>query len=190
MGALVQQHAAAFAFPGGAPVAGIVVNLRAVPVGDDPVDPLQLTQLAAVDHLVHLAVDAVGALVEHHGKDLAALFGGLVHLPHGLGVDARGLLAHDVQTGRESLHGQRGMLVVGSADVHGVAQAGLDKVAALLENGGAFGQGVLGPLAAGLPAVGHGSEFNLGALARQDIGSVAGTHIAHADDAKTYFCHK
>ena len=82
------------------------------------------------------------------------------------------------------------MLVVRGADVHGVAQAGLDKVAALLENGGAFGQGVLGPLAAGLPAVGHGGELNLGALARQDIGSVAGTHIAHADDAKTYFCHK
>ena len=40
MRALVQQHTAAFARPRCAPCAGIVIELRAVPVGDNPIDTL------------------------------------------------------------------------------------------------------------------------------------------------------
>ena len=49
--ALVEQHAAALALPGGAPAAGGVVGLGAEPVGDDPVDAADLAQLAVVDQL-------------------------------------------------------------------------------------------------------------------------------------------
>ena len=41
---LVQKDAAAFALPGGAPAAGIVIGLRAVPVRHDPVHTLELAQ--------------------------------------------------------------------------------------------------------------------------------------------------
>ena len=36
MGTLVQEHPAAFTFPGGAPAAVVVVTLGAEPVGDNP----------------------------------------------------------------------------------------------------------------------------------------------------------
>ena len=42
--------------------------MRTVPRCDNPVDPLDLAQLPVPDHLAHFAVNTVGALIEHHGK--------------------------------------------------------------------------------------------------------------------------
>lgn len=62
-------------------------------------------QLPAVHQLFHFPVYMVGTLVEHHTEHHARPLGGLVHLPHLLGVHARRLLHHDVQPALEGLHG-------------------------------------------------------------------------------------
>ena len=49
--------------------------------------------------------------------------------------------------------------------------------------------GLFGPGAAGLLAVRHGGEGDLGAFARQDILHMGGAHVAHADDAEFYLFH-
>ena len=71
VGTLVQQYAAPFSVPGGAPSAGIVVSLAAIPVCNQPAHALQCAVLSALDDFMHLAVDAVGALIEHHAEDTA-----------------------------------------------------------------------------------------------------------------------
>ena len=188
--ALVEQHAAALAVPGGAPGAGVIVVLRAVPIGDDPVDALELAQLPAVDHLLDLAVDAVCALVEHHAKDQIRVLVGLgVHLAHLLGVDACGLFAEHVQVVLEALDGERRVLVVRHRDEDGVHKAAGDQVAALREDGDRIAQLGLGPVAPLLTAVSHGRDLDLGQEPLLVVADVARAHVARADDAQTNFFH-
>ena len=48
MRTLVEQHPPTFAFPCCAPSAGIIITLRAIPAGDDPVDSLEFAVFAAI----------------------------------------------------------------------------------------------------------------------------------------------
>ena len=70
-----------------------------------------------------------------------------------------------------------------------VTQAAFDQVAALLKDSHIRREVFLRPLTASFPAVSHSSDNDLRALALQNIFRVAGTHVSHADDAKTYFFH-
>ena len=189
MGALVQQHAAAFPRPGGPPGTGVIVFLGAIPVGNQPGNPLHFAQLAVDQHFLHLAVHAVGALVKHHGKrELGMRVRGGDHIPHLQGVNAGRLFAHYVQPVIESADGQRRMLIMGGADMHGVHQAGSNQLFALGENRGG-GHGSLGGFpAVGLP-IGNGGDFNFGALAFQNVAGMAGTHVAITDNAQTNLFH-
>ena len=184
VGALVEQHAATLALPGGTPCTGVIVVLGAVPVGDDPVHALDLADLAAVDHFLHLAVDAVGALIEHHRKHAVRM---LVrsghHVAHLQGVHAGRLLAQHVQTSLEGLRRQGRMLIMGRCDQHRVTRAGLNQLAALGKDLRA-GHVLLGPGTAGGAAIRHGSHNDIGASALLDAGGMAGAHVAHADDTK------
>ena len=96
MRALVEQHSAALARPGGAPVAGIVVTLRTVPVGDYPVYALYRAYFSVLYHFTHFAVNAVGSLVEHHGKQPFAFTGNSHHFFDLFRVHAGGLFANNV----------------------------------------------------------------------------------------------
>ena len=89
----------------------------------------------------------------------------------------------------KGLFGQDRVLVVGHGDEDGLAQA-FYQIAALLKDLYGFGHSALGPLAAGLPAVVHSGQGDLGALAGQDILHMGGAHVAHADDAKFDLFHK
>src|SRR5699024_8611752 len=68
MRGLVDQDAAAFAAPGGAPFALLIVAVRAPPGVDDPVGAADLAELAGSDDLLDLLVELVGALVEHDAE--------------------------------------------------------------------------------------------------------------------------
>ncbi len=201
VGALVEQDAAALARPGGAPGARVVVGLGAVPVGDDPARALEGAQLAGIHDLLDLAVDVVGALVEHHTElELGMAVGLGHHLAHLKGVDAGGLLAHDMESGLHGLDGVAGVVVVGDGDDDGVDEPRGDHLVGGVEKGGHFDVevGVLGPalfdvalrpLQAGGVMVGDGGDYDLGAGAAGDVIEVAGAHVAHAEDAETYFVH-
>ena len=165
MGALVQQDAAALAGPGGPPSAGVIVALGAVPVRDQPGDALEGPELAAVDHFLELAVNAVGPLVEHHREgQFRMAVGLLVHLPDLEGVDAGRLFDQDVQAVPHGVDGQRGVLIVGHADHDGFADPGGDQFLALLKDG-KIRQLFFDPRPAGLPAVGGGGQLDFGAKA-------------------------
>ena len=62
---LIQKHSSAFAGPGRAPVAGIVIGLAAEPVGNGPVDSADSAEFAAADELFEPPVRGHGPLVEH-----------------------------------------------------------------------------------------------------------------------------
>jgi hypothetical protein len=46
---LIQQHAAAFALPGRAPAAARVIRFRPIPVGVDPIDANDVTEVAVLN---------------------------------------------------------------------------------------------------------------------------------------------
>ena len=189
VGALVQQYAAAFTVPSGAPGAGIIIGLGAVPVGDDPVYPLNCTQFSAVHQLVHLTVYAVGALVKHHAKHLAALFSGLVHFPHCQGVHTGRLFAHDVQSLFKGADSQRGVLVVRYCNEHRVADAAVNQLIALIKNFHIFRQVLLRPVPAGLRTVGHSHQLQLRHIAVYNALGVVRTHIAYTDNSDFHLFH-
>ena len=74
MGALVEQHAAAFAFPGGAPAATGIVGFGAIPVSHDPTDAGHFAKLAVLQKAFELPVFWLGALLEHGGEYLLVIF--------------------------------------------------------------------------------------------------------------------
>ena len=99
---LIEEDSAAFACPGRSPVARIIVELRAVPGGDEPVRAPDLAVFSTLDKLAHLSVKAVRPLVEHHSEnDVGVCLRNGVHLTDLLCIDSRGLLAHHVDL---SLH--------------------------------------------------------------------------------------
>ena len=67
--ALVEQDAAALAFPCRAPAAGVVVGLGAVPVGDSPTHAEQVADRAVGAQAFDVLPLGESALLEHAGKD-------------------------------------------------------------------------------------------------------------------------
>ena len=181
--ALVEQHTAAFTGPGRSPCARIIVRLGTVPAGDDPVDPFDLAVFSALDQFPHFAEDAVGALVEHHGKGHIAFCSNFVHLPDRFCVDAGGFFAHDVQSLFHRLDGQDRVLIVGCCDDDGVAEPAVDQIVSLFKNGDRFGKILFGPVAAfGVP-VGNRGQLHAGDQPVGDGFGMGRTHIADADNA-------
>ena len=184
VGALVQKHAAALAGPGGAPAALIEIALGTVPVRDDPVGAADAAVLAGLHQLPHLAVDAVGALVEHQAEHhLRVLVRHLIHLPHLLGVYAGGLFHHHVDGALHALDGQPGVVVVGHGDDARVHEAAVQHGFGAVKEGHVLPQAFRRPLPAGGIDIRHCLQFKIGALAVHHRTGVAAAHVADADDA-------
>ena len=132
---LVEQDAATFPFPGGAPAAGVVVALRAIPVGDDPVGAADLAQLAAVDKVFYLLIKRVRALVVHDAKHHVALPGAGVHLLHLRRVYPRRFFTQGMNAVAHRQHRQARMLVVRRRDNHRVDKPALDHLLGVTEHG-------------------------------------------------------
>ena len=158
--ALVQKNAAAFAVPGSAPFAGIVVRLRAVPVGDDPVHAFDLTVFAALYHLVHFAVNTVGTLAEHHTEDAVGFRSCFVHLADLLCINACRFFTHNMKSMLQSHDDVTRMIVVRDSDKNGIAETGFDQFLTGGENGNILRQIFLRPCAAGFFPVGNSGECN------------------------------
>ena len=67
--ALVEQDAAAFAFPGRTPAARVVVGLGPEPVGNRPVDAHDLADAAVFAETLDRRPLCEGALLEHARED-------------------------------------------------------------------------------------------------------------------------
>ena len=188
VGALVQKNAAAFAGPGSAPVAGIVIALRTIPGGNNPDCPADLTIFPGVNQFTHLAVYMIGALVKHHAKDnFRMLFGFFVHLADLFGIDACRLLAHHMKAPLHAFNGIFGMIIMRHADVAGIDQAGVQHFDRIIKIGDVPGEVFLRPCNTVGVDVGYSNELNIGALSRKYIAGMAGTHVSDPDDAKSYF---
>ena len=95
-------------------------------MGDDPDDPLQAPDLAGGDHLAHLPVNAVRALVEHHPEQRAALCGSRVHPRDLFGIYPRGLVAEDMDAPFQAFFGYFGMQIVRRLYEHRIAKPGIE----------------------------------------------------------------
>ena len=182
MGALVQQHAAAFPGPGGPPGAGIIILLGPVPVGDDPVHPFDGAHFTAVQQAFHGPVDAVGPLVEHEGQGFPGLFRRADHFLRPVRLHSRRLLAQHVQPGFQRSHRQRFMLVVGRGNQHGFAAAAVNQRLPVPKHLRAR-QRLFRPGPAFRPRVRHRRQMNLRAFSAQDQPAVLAAHVPDADNA-------
>ena len=127
MRALVEKHAAPLATPGRAPAAGRVIRLGAEPIGDDPVDPADRAEFAAVNHFANFDVIRVSALVKHLGEhDRLPGMPGNKPLAIGL-VDPERFFGEHMETGSERRQPDGGMCVVRRGDDNGVHRAGLEE---------------------------------------------------------------
>jgi len=113
---LVKQDAAALAFPGCPPIPGIKIRPGTVPIRDDPVHPPYSAQFPVLHDFFHLAVDMVGALVEHNPKDFPRSVRRLVHITDIEGADPRGFFGQDVQAAPEGGYGIFRVAVMGRGD--------------------------------------------------------------------------
>ena len=189
MRALVGQDAAALAAPGGAPVAGIVVVLGAVPVGDDPVDTADLAKVAGLNQVLDLDVRVTGALVQHDALHKLRMLGALRKKTLRVSlVDAQGLLDVEVHPVVHGHDRQVGMLEVGNLNHHKVDAGLLEKLLV---------RGELLDLVADVRIdavkrlgiqVTHGNQFGGGNLVHPVHD--AGTHVANANDTYLYTIHQ
>ena len=186
---LVQKHASALSCPGCPPSARIVIGLSAVPVRDDPVHPFDLSVFAAVDDFIHFPVNAVGALIEHHGEHLIRFFRRLVHLADLLCIDSGGLFAQSVQAVPQGGDHQPGVIVMRRGDQHRVTDAGFDQSVSILKNDHILRKVFLRPLSPRLPKIRHRGELQLRHLSVQDRPAVAASHISDSNDSKLYLFH-
>ena len=192
MRALVEKNASALSAPGCAPVARVIVILRAVPIGDEPACSSDLTELARCDDVVHLAVNGVGALIEHHTEnELGMLISLRDHLAYLKGINARGLFTHNVNAVLERLDGEIRMGIVRNSNEDSLAKARCDQVIALGENCGSVASIALllcirilfeSPLAANLAAVCNGGDLNIRALAVKNVSVMLRADVADSDN--------
>lgn len=184
MGALVEEDAAAFAFPCGAPAAGSVVGFGAEPVGAVPEDAADGAEFAVGDETLDLLVDGVGAELEHGAEDLlGALVGGDETFAVGF-VDGEGFFDHDMEAGVERGDAHGGVEVVRGGDEDGVDGAGLEHGVEVRELGFA-GDGI----GEGFCAVADGSKGEPFDFAGADAGAVSASHVAESDESDAYSLH-
>ena len=139
---------------------------------------------------MHLFVNAVGTLVEHHAEHFAGANGSFIHFANLLGINACGLFTHDMKPVFECEDRKTRMLVVGRCDDNGVAQTGFDQLFAVFKKNDVIGQRLLCPVASGRPQVCSGGQFDFGRQSGEDVVAVATAHISKSDDAKFYLIHK
>ena len=182
MGILVDQRAAALRLPGGAPCAAVVVSLGAIPVRDDPCDPLDMAQLPLLHHLPQLLVYRVGPLVVHDAEFPVGLRRGGVHLLYLLRVDPCRLLRDDVQAVAECLYGKGRMEIMGRGDDHRIAQAAAVQLLCLAEY---RDLGILLPrrLTSGRGNVADCSQLHARHLSFRHAFHMYGSHVPETDYA-------
>ena len=190
MRALVEQNAAAFAFPCCSPGGGVVVGLGSVPVGDDPDNTLQLTELTALNHFTHLLMLGVGALVVHDTEgQLRMCLCDFVHFHNLLGVNTDRLFGEDMQTCFKCFDGDDRMQIVRRCDQNCVDLAGCKHflVVGVGRNVGTvlFGN-VRKAIFLEITDRCQNRIFNMSAGNRFHM---SGTHITDTDNTKSYFFH-
>mgnify|MGYP003299784574 CR=1 FL=1 len=108
-----------------------------LPDGTNEVMPEKLID---IDHFLDLAVDAVGALVEHHAElDFGMTGSFLVHFPNLLGVNTGGLFHHDVDAPLHALHSITGMVIVGDSHDAAVDETAVQHGNGIVEVSNIFG---------------------------------------------------
>ncbi len=122
---LVEQNPAAFANPGCAPAAGIVIGLGAVPVSDNPVDAADFAEFPALNHFAQFAVKAVGALVVHNRVHFITFRGKLIGLPDIFCENPGGFFRQRMQAFVQRVHGIDRMEIMGCRDNDRVTGAGI-----------------------------------------------------------------
>ena len=120
MRALVEQDAAALAAPGCAPSAGIIICLRAVPVGDEPVEAMQLAVFAALHDFAQLDIHGICPLIEHQREHFVALRGDFVHFANLLCIDTCGLFAEHMDAVGQTVFDYRRVRIVRRCDYNSV----------------------------------------------------------------------
>ena len=186
MRTLVEQDAAALARPGGAPVAGIVVGLRAIPVGDDPVGAADAAVITALHQLAHLAIDAVCALVEHHAEDdLRVLRRFLIHLAYLPCVHPGRFFHHHMDTAAQAVNRIFRVIVVRHADHAGVDPAAVQQRLGAVIAQNRHRQIFARPLQPGRLHVGHRRQFKIRAFPFRHMLCMCRTHVADTDDTES-----
>ena len=133
VGALIGQHAAAFAAPAGAPVARIVVILGTEPVGDGPADPAELTQFAGVDQLLDLDVGRQSTLVEHQRFHQIGVFFRFFEQAFAFSfVNRQRFFHNDVFARLHGFNSQIGVGIVGHCHKHHVHFGIVDKFSGVI----------------------------------------------------------
>ena len=123
---LVNKDSSAFTLPGCSPASAVIVLLGTEPVGNYPSHSLKLTDTALGNYLTHLLVKRVGALIEHHAEKCLVFLRGGIHFFYLLCVNARRLLADDVDASLETLHYHLGMLIVGNFNEYCIAKSAVE----------------------------------------------------------------
>ena len=133
MGSLVDQNAAAFSAPGGAPLGLTVVGIRTPPGVDDPAGTADLAQLAGLHNGLDLLIELIGSLVEHDAEsNLRVGLAAVDHLLHVLGTDAGRLLTDNIHAVLHGVNGHFVVQVVGDSGDDGITVAGGDHVPVVL----------------------------------------------------------
>ena len=115
--ALIEQHSAAFAFPGRAPRTAGVVSLAAKPIGVDPVHACDFAEVAVADQRADFFVTRFDAQLKHAAKRELGIF-----LMRGdelfrVGfVSGDGFLDHQVQSRLERRDAERRVLIMRRGD--------------------------------------------------------------------------
>lgn len=118
--ALVDQYAAALARPARPPGTGVVIRLGAVPVGDDPHQPLASPKTAGLQEFFCARKQRVGALIIHDTEHGAGCFRGLEHRPRPPGGYPERLFGKHMQPAGKRRFGHRRVGVMRRSDQHRV----------------------------------------------------------------------
>ena len=183
--ALVEEHAAALARPGGSPAPARVIRVGSEPVGVDPVHADDAAQLARFDEKPQLLVSGFHAQLEHAAKHrLRISLVGCDQL-EGVGlVGGNGLLDHEVHAGVEGGDAEVGVLVVRRGHQDGIDRARGDERTGV----GPSDQGPVG-LHLGRGRRTHGHQLAALHLAGLQVGGVVAADVAEADEAETEGLH-
>ena len=120
MGALVQQHTAAFTGPGRPPCSGVVIPLRPVPVGNQPGDSLNPAKVSGIQSIPNRPVSTVCPLVKHIGKAHSCFPCCFCHVPGCVHRNRCRFFAQYVEAVLHCFHRQRLMAVMRCSDQYSV----------------------------------------------------------------------
>ena len=189
VGALVHQNTATLTGPGGPPIAGIVISLGAIPVGDEPVGTADLAVLAGLDQLTHFPVDGVGSLVEHHAEYHIVFLGFLVHPAHLLGIHTGRFFHQHMDPLFHAGHGILGMIVVGNRNNAGIDHSAAKHLLCGFKIRDIGAQILLCPRDTLWIVITDGSQYKVRTFSRQDRLGILGTLIANTQNTQSDFFH-